>query len=695
MSMLSGIAVAVAMVFFAIAAEALLTEGELWKATTGSSKEMSRGDAAIFFVVAVISAVLAGIAQVRAPITAHPVIWTTVVLVIFGIITAWWMRDGGRWRELGVFMILWGLTAIPLWTLVPRFSGTMGGLIWLVPSTLFGAMAVKLLLEKAAMAKLNGKGGTLQRVLAIVLAVAIALGDVITIVVVLRKNRAPQEEPPQEIVEETVEGGGEIVEPVVVPRWYQINAARDDAEPGNFGPAPTIDWETAEGKDVWNVLKDVVFGGGAYERPDPNVGISLAYYNDNVTGKRMLTYTDDNDTESIKNQILYLIGAMGGAEANRADSGAYDRLMSQVVESIEKYAPTYKVYTTAELEKLGVTVKDQLYADLSGIEVADDSGAPEKLLLPVVWECEMAPEDHFLYVSYHIKGRHVEMWFHVECLFQPCNPSECMKVEVKPNPVKPVKPKNSTNNGGGNKTTPTDGGGSKINPDPPKDGGGAVVNPAPIEGGGVKQQAAVDGGGNKVTLPVTNPKDVTKGTDSGRNIKPGPDEFSGVAVGSTVGKFDDNYTNSAQSGATNQQLEQKADMLEKFQEHLQLPGGSENIPLATRENTKVDQTEDKEMKSKEDKPVSVNGGQTISNTGDSGLGTFKPSDDISNGANVSVSEVGIAAENRRKQLQEEQAKQATTVQGSGYTSYNNAGYYPPEQNYSSSSYGGLDYGATR
>ena len=719
MTILGSIFLALAIAYLVITAEALLTGGKMWLSKTETS-EVIDGEvvttttrntvAAKWIVAGVASGIMAGVINA---LTAKVPMWANIMfLVLLGLgavaLAYWWFREGGKVAEYIPFFLLFGLLGI----VVNAVAEMLGVTLWtnMVLSVLSGVTLIALFFKRSKINAADGKPGwaRAQKIIAWVLIILLVLGQVVTLVLSIRG--LPKKEPVEIVEDSVVETVSEIpVEvPVVVPAWYQLNALDEHTEPGNFGPTPEIDWETATGKDVWQVFKDVVFGGGLYQRPDPNVGTSFAYYNDSATGKRILAYTGKDDMDAITNQIAYMTGMKPGTEANRTDSSAYYVMMNQAIKSVEQYSPTFKVYTTAELKKLKMTVKDQLYADYNGMQVLDDQGIVTDVKMPVVWECEMAEEDHFLYISYYIKGRHVELWLHVECLFQPCNASDHMKVEVKPNPVTPKK---STpppaDNGGATKQSTDNGGSTKQSTD---DGGAAKQQPVQetVQGGTNKQQTTVDGGANKTTLPTTNPKDTTRGPDVGRNIQSGPDKDTNNGVGATVGRDDNNYTNTVQSGATLPQIQQKYDMLEEFnQNSVQLPGGTENIPLSNRPDTKlVDQTSDKEMRSNQD-AVAKTGGQTLANHDEqTSVGAWKPSSDIASGADVSVSEVGISAEQRRKQLQQQQAQQAQVTQSAQtqsaqvqsaqpYTSYNNGGVVADNYNYGTSNFGGLDYGGNR
>ena len=630
MTVMGSVFLALAIAFLVITAEALLTGGKMWLSKTETS-EVIDGEVVTttkrntvtleWIAIAAASGIVVGVINA---VTSVVPIWSNIVfLAVLGALVValayWWFREGGRVAEYIPFFLLFVLLGI----VVNAVAAMLGITLWanMVLSALSGATLISLFFKRSEINAAGGKPGwaRAQKIIAWVLIVLLAAGEIVSIVGFIRG--LPKKEAP--VVATVVETPAPTPAPTPLA-WYQLNALDEHTEPGNFGPTPEIDWETATGKDVWGIFKDVVFGGGAYERPDPNIGTSFAYYNDSVTGKRILAYTGKDDMDAITNEIAYMTGMKPGMEANRTDSSAYLAMMNQVVKSVEQYSPTFRIYTTAELKKLKMTVKDQMYADYNGMQVLDDQGIVTDVKMPVVWECEMGPDDHFLYISYYIKGRHVEEWLRVECLFQPCNASDHMKVEVKPNPV---------TNGGAKKQSSDNGGAKKQT----------------TEEGGAKKQEVVEGGTNKVTLPVTNLKDTTRGPDDGKNIQSGPDQDTNNGVGATVGRGDNNYTNTVQADATVPQIQQKYDMLDDFnQNHSQLSGGTKNIPLSTRPDTQmVDQTSDREMRSTQD-AVARTGDQTIVNHDEqTAVGAWRPSSDVASGADVSVSEVGISAKQYR------------------------------------------------
>lgn len=234
------------------------------------------------------------------------------------------------------------------------------------------------------------------------------------------------EDKPEGVSSESEAIGGTVPEKGVAKTsdlWYQINASDPQAQPGHFGPSPEIpDDITKEelGDYLWELFKDVVFGTGDYAKPDPNPAISFAFFDDMRSGKRRLDYAYCDNTMNVQQTIVGFLGDQ--------DGGRYETFMNMVVMSIEQYHPQFGAFTGAEVRALGLDLKDQFYADYSAYM---NSGG--YLELPVVWECGApADDDLFLRIRYYIKGRLVEEWLSVNCLFQACNASEVLKITPEP-----------------------------------------------------------------------------------------------------------------------------------------------------------------------------------------------------------------------------------------------------------------------
>lgn len=588
----------------------------------------------------VIMGLIAGFAAAETLATGWAIVFLIVLLAAVADLTVANFTQVGNWKEWWVFVALYILLQFPLWEVLAHFSANTQYLVSTIVSLAFGSWLVRLLFFRSEMNKEERPGrAKFQKVMAWVLAILMIAGLATDVVlgIVKNPNRVREETPvdtpadePEDSPEDT--SADQQEEPAKVVYWYQLNANNEKTEPGNFGPDPELDWDVTTGEDVWNLLKDVIFGtgipGDKYEKGDPNVGVSLAYYNDSATGKRLLRYDDPDDTVNIQNEVLRFIGEAPGFEANKEQGYIeYEAFMTKVIKSIEQYKPEFKIFTTAEARALGIEIKDQLYADYIREEITDvNDGSRFDPKLPVVWTSEMAPEDHFLRSRHYIKGRLVELWFHVECLGQPCNTEEHgMNVEVKANPIKPS---SSTAGGTGGKTTTGGGGTTKTTT-----GGGTTRT---TTGGGTTRTTTgggTGGGGGYVpptpptppTPPITDPKDPTHGIDSGGNKTSGSGGDTNNGVGAKT-STEDTATGTGPSHITDEGLQKWEDELaDVVSEQRTSTNTPENKPTDSRPNT--DATDSNANKGNGDvggintptpaDDVATTGGETLKNSGSS------------------------------------------------------------------------------
>lgn len=243
--------------------------------------------------------------------------------------------------------------------------------------------------------------------------------------------------------------------------WYCLmpESKVDDFGPNPYPvrPTPEQNWKTFKNQCYSNTL----------------VGMSAVYFVDCITGNRYLvTYYQayENDTDALNAAIKYY-----STGSNKYDSAEYTQLMDDFFSWLESHDLKISVMTGRELkEQRGVVVHDQLYANLYSA-VYDQDGF--EVPAAIVYDCGYGgDEDLYLVVDFTIKNRVVTAIWHDNCGHQPCNPSEVMRVEVKPNPAAPAAApaaastaSNTTKKTTTSTTTSSSGGSSSKKDDPKKD----------------------------------------------------------------------------------------------------------------------------------------------------------------------------------------------------------------------------------
>ncbi|MBQ6375474.1 hypothetical protein IJJ37_00865 [Candidatus Saccharibacteria bacterium] len=562
--------------------------------------------------------------------------FTWLMIAGFAALTAWWIREGGRWKELFAFLLMDFILYFPLKMVAVLVGPTMSVIANIVALASACAMIVSLLLFKA---KLTGKTGY-YRATAAALAVALLLS-----LVACKTNEPPVNEEPTEAAEAAeVETSAPAPksepapapEPEPDPEWYrflntELLADEDSKNDFNFGvnPLPEILERKLEAGEIR--LADITTKklGAAYDLL-PEEELNALVLKQLKAGEIQLADILDKPQDELyklitAEELLAVLferfeedPALAAGDLAWVDFKAGTRYLGKFYDEVEnnwdtaindakeawmaghdEYAQTlaaFKLFVEhakdIKITKQVGGLDDQMY-----MNPFTPSGVPDVIVME-----SLDMSGYFLTIVINPKGgaNDIEISLRVDCGFQPTNVSE-MGIPVQKNPNKP------THSGGGTLKAET--------------------------GGGEPQQATSSGGGEPVTFPITDPKDSSIYPVQGKNEEQGPGKDTRNGVGATMSSAEA-PTSTRATGMSDGKREYWDEENERINQ-TQRTGGDSNAPSDRSEpvtgitdnaanGNKDTSSAPIDNRTQTSNPITLDGGRRMENTGDNSYGSFTP-----------------------------------------------------------------------
>lgn len=392
---------------------------------------------------------ITGLVYYFAPMATQTKAWGWGILLLIAMLAAmiyvaiWWAHDGNRpveflWLIVTLACMVFAANAAAgLWAL--GISSTFWAMFVIyVPWAAVGLALVYCAVSAALWWRRNHSGSTSARrwtAFAWIWTVLTALVLVLLLIfegAILGISPGPSPNPPTPSRQ----------------TWIEWQCLKKGTQIDEFGPCPS-DADKLSGKELWDLKGKVDF-------VDPAEGLSEIYSRDCLSGNRYLvSYYNKypNDTDALNASIWYY-----ATDNNKVDNTEYISIISESRTWVEDHNPTYTAYTASELkEKRGLVVHDQMYMNVYSHQYDADG---DEVPAVIVYDCGTASDkDLYLVVDYTVKFRKITEIYHVNCLFQPCNVSEYMDVEVEerpdPEPDNGNTPSGGSNPSGGSDPVPS------------------------------------------------------------------------------------------------------------------------------------------------------------------------------------------------------------------------------------------------